>query len=333
VSNERILLFVDMGTTRTRVWRIHGKEIHAHASGDFGARDISTGKTVPWLRTRLVELLRQVSREDGETPEAVLAAGMITSNVGLREIEHIQAPADAHALAAKVAEDELALDDSRVLPLLLVPGVRTGAVTAAHLSALEMDLMRGEETLCIGLIERGYLKPGATLLTLGSHWKMIWTNERAQIVRSSTALTGEVIHAVQAHTLLASSLPQEQPQSLDDEWVDAGFTESARSGLGHALFAIRLLHFHSESTAHQRLAFLYGAFLQAQLSQMDQFAARNREILVAGSDCVAKALMRRARKAGIDCKFLQEPEREDAYLSGLRLLYEHRLRAGRPDFE
>jgi len=43
------------------------------------------------------------------------------------------------------------------------------------------DLMCGEELLCLGLLDRGRLAPGGVVLTLGSHWKLIRTDDAGRI--------------------------------------------------------------------------------------------------------------------------------------------------------
>lgn len=321
MSKNRVLLCVDMGTTRTRVWLTLGGRAIAQTSADFGVRDVSIGKDKSWLRAQMVELLRDVSTNISETPEAVLAAGMITSNLGLQEVPHVEAPVSGSELAAKIYADEIALAADKVLPLLLIPGVRTGRPAHSLQSALEMDLMRGEETLCIGLMANGRLSKNGVLLNLGSHWKTIWTNAQMQIARSRTTLTGEMIHVAQTHTLIASSLPQEAPRHLDMGWMQSGFEEAQRSGLGRALFAIRLLHLGNHGTPEQRLAFLYGAFVQTELMRMREFADSKREILVVGSQCVAEGWKHHAEAAGIRCTVLHETERQKAYLEGLLSLY------------
>ncbi len=322
MPEQHPLLCVDMGTTRTRVWLTHGSSVRAYTTGDFGVRDVSMGKDRSWLRARLTELLRTASRDASEAPKAILAAGMITSNVGLQEVPHAQAPAGASELAARLFVDKLELTRNLFLPMLLVPGVRTGVNEGSPQDALDTDLMRGEETLCMGLMASGRLDSNTVLLTLGSHWKAIWTDEHARIVRCRTTLTGEMIHAVQTHTLLASSLPQEAPRQIDSEWLQIGFIESQRNGLGHALFGVRLLHLYNQGTPEQRLAFLYGAFVQTELSKIGELAREGKQMLVVGSECVAEAWALYAKPAGIRCIVLPEEERQSDYLAGLQKIYE-----------
>jgi 2-dehydro-3-deoxygalactonokinase len=322
MASGKLLICVDMGTTRTRAWLVRDHELYAQAFGDFGVRNVAGGQTGLWLRERLAELLRQVVDKASEKPVAVLAAGMITSGQGLRDVPQVQVPASAPDLAVRLCIDEMAISDEFSLPLLLFPGVRTGELGSTPMGALQMDLMRGEETLCIGLLSRQRLLADGVLLSLGSHWKLIWTDSQGRIARSRTTLTGEMIHAAQTHTLLASALPQMAPTYLNPEWLDMGFKEARQSGLSRALFCVRLLQLSKQGTEGDRLAFLYGAFLQAELSHMTVFEPTRKELLLVGSECLTATWKTYGERAGIRCSVVSEMERQEAYLDGLLSLFE-----------
>jgi 2-dehydro-3-deoxygalactonokinase len=322
MASGKLVICVDMGTTRTRVWLVRDQTLYAQATGEFGVRNVAGGLTTAWLREQFVELLRQVVEKAPEMPVAVIAAGMITSDQGLRDVPQVQVPASASGLAARLYLDEVAISDALSLPLLLVPGVRTGELANTSSGALQMDVMRGEETLCVGLLACARLRTDVVLLNLGSHWKYIWIDDHGCIARSRTALTGEMIHAVQAHTLLASSLPQTAPERLDSQWLTMGFVEASQSGLSRALFCVRLLQLCKQGSAEDRLAFLYGAFLQVELSQLATFALTGKELLLVGSDCLTSTWKKYVEEAGIRCSVVSEMERQEAYLSGLLRLFE-----------
>src|SRR5262249_23441578 len=144
------------------------------------------------------------------------------------------------------------------LPVLLVPGARSGPRGCDQETVGTTDVMRGEETLVIGLSALSLLKPRSTLLNLGSHWKAIQFDQFSRIASSVTTMTGELIHAAQTQTILASSVPQSRPDVIDRTWLEAGMREQRRSGLARALFCVRLLEQGSDGSAAQRLSFLIG---------------------------------------------------------------------------
>jgi len=314
---EQPIFCVDMGTTRTRAWLTVGADIEAHGAADFGIRNVATGESKQWLEQQLCTLLDETyaARRTASLacPNRIAAAGMITSAQGIAEVPHVEAPAGAPELAASIHHHQLSTRAD--WSLLLVPGVRTGPLAAGREATLDTDIMRGEETLCIGLLQTGALQPNAALLNLGSHWKWIAIDAEKRIASSRTSLTGEMIHAVQSNTLLAASLPQHRPEAFDPDWVDLGFREAQRSGLGRALFCIRLLDQKNQATPAQRLSFLYGAFLH---DEIEHLPPRKQPILISGPPGLARLWQHYL--PGISVDLLEESARESAYLHGLRSL-------------
>jgi len=323
-STETPFFCVDMGTTRTRVWLVERNKIWAHQAADFGVRNVAAGESKAWLEERLCQLLDRAhmqAREYGlsQAGSFIMAAGMITSLEGILQVDHIEAPADAAQLARHLQVCRLACRDD--LPLILVPGIRTGELLPPVEKISDVDLMRGEETLCIGLLDDGLLQSNTALLNLGSHWKWIWVDEQARIAGSRTSMTGELIHAIQTHTLIAAALPQGRPEAFDSSWVDLGFKEVGKSGLTRALFCIRLLQLQEQGTSEQRLSFLYGAFIR---NEIDHLRLRHLEgikhILIAGPTGLAEIWQSYIAEFEIAAHILTEDKREAAYLNGLRCL-------------
>src|SRR5262249_44013038 len=154
----------------------------------------------------LIDQVQNAARDQGfdQSPECVIAAGMITSPLGLVEVPHVTAPAGVNELAAST--ERHSFPEITDLPVLLIPGVRSGPRPCDPETVGTTDVMRGEETLLIGLNALGLLPPRSTLLNLGSHWKIIKLDPDARISSSVTSMTGELIHTAQMHTILASSV-------------------------------------------------------------------------------------------------------------------------------
>jgi 2-dehydro-3-deoxygalactonokinase len=311
-----------MGTTRTRAWLVQGERIQAHQVRDFGVRDSSRGLN---LQSALIDLLHETggsseSREAKSGIRKVAAAGMITSPQGLLEIPHLSAPVGAEALSESIRR--ISLGTRQQYELLLVPGVRTGNGSSSTAATLAADVMRGEETLCIGLLSQGLLRPGDAVLNLGSHWKWIWVDALGRISDSHTSLTGEMIHAVQANTLLATTLPQRPPVTLESEWLALGAAEVQRSGLSRALFCVRLLQQAKRGSRDQHLAFFYGAFLEAEAEafKKNKFSNSLRSVCIVGNPALAVAWKMRLESLGISAAVVEESQREVAYLAGLRAI-------------
>ena len=288
---------VDAGTTNSRVWLMNAGLPVAHANAMVGVRDTARDGN----NQKLVETLRQLietvcEQAPEQRPECIAAAGMITSPLGLREVPHVTAPAAA-AMIARLAWHGV-IEEVSSLPMILFGGVRSGELASADWTA--SDVMRGEETLCLGMT---YPAP-FTVLNLGSHWKVIEVDEQRRIARSRTTLSGELILATQTTTILASALPNDKLQQLDAEWFEQGSDEWRKSGLARALFCVRLLELQGRTTPEQRMAFLLGVYVAADLAALREtgWLTPERRMLLTGSGAVVEAWARALAKERIGGK-------------------------------
>ena len=313
------LVCVDTGTTNMRVWMTEGEHVLARVTAQVGVRDTAHDGSPRRLRTALRDAIGEVrARANSVRPSCVVAAGMITSSLGLADVPHTPAPAGLNELAAAVAMHRF--PDVSDLPFLLIPGVRTGKLDADTESINEVDLMRGEETLCLGLFEQNSLAANSTLFNLGSHWKAIKLDERGRIASSVTRLTGELLHAAQTNTILASAVPPERPIELSEPWLAAGMREYGRSGLSRALFCVRLLEQAGRGTPDERYAYLAGAFIAADLDSLlaAETLTPQSPVVVTGGAAVAAGWLYALAEHTIPAVCLSTEDGEQALLKGLQ---------------
>jgi 2-dehydro-3-deoxygalactonokinase len=331
--DETCILYIDGGTTRTRAWAAVGDRVVATAHVAAGAKDHARHGSAHGLAEAVRHLVREIEegcRASGQPPPALgVAAGMITSERGLVEVPHVPAPADARDLARAASCRVLA--EITPLPIVFVPGVRTGTDRAAtRESAAEGDVMRGEETLALGLLRQGRLCRGGVLLSLGSHWKAVHVDAEGRIARSVSTLSGELIESVRAHTILASSLPSEWPGSLPADWLAAGIEHGRRHGLPRAFYEVRLLEQRVASLPVDRLAFLVGATVAASEDALVPLSGGAPPPLVlAGAPALTRAWETVIRARGGTPRVLHEAEGSAAFRAGCRAV----LEALEPDAE
>lgn len=326
-------VYVDMGTTNTRVWITCRDRIVANSSGLIGIRDAARDDG-RGIRRGLGELITKMCQEaersaDPCRPECIVAAGMISSNLGFAVVPHIQPPAGIDELA--VAARWHHFPEVSNLPMLLVPGVRSGPANATTASINQVDVMRGEETLCSGLAALGMIKPPAIVLNLGSHWKAVQLDRDGRIQSSFTSLSGELIHAVQSHTVLAGSVPKERPARLPSEWVKAGMREQRQSGLARALFCTRLLDLEHRGNPEDRFAFVVGAFIA---SDLDVLLARGiltppARVALVGHFAISEAWQIALSQLQVAAALISQEQAEAALLEALRRILIEAL----PSFE
>src|SRR5271169_4847104 len=122
-SDTTASICVDMGTTNTRLWIVHNQNIVDRIAEKVGLRDAAREHNSSILRetlARLISTSRSRATELGLQADCVLAAGMLTSSLGLCEVRHIPAPAGEEELARSLYE----FSDPKItgLPVYLVPG-------------------------------------------------------------------------------------------------------------------------------------------------------------------------------------------------------------------
>jgi 2-dehydro-3-deoxygalactonokinase len=168
---------------------------------------------------------------DGWDDARIMMCGMVGGRGGWMEVPYVECPAGEHEIAAAIAPLE---NDSTLFAdrdLRIVPGmIDRGSSPIA-------DVMRGEETQIIGLLES--LGEGVHTICLpGTHSK--WVQVRDHAVSSvRTAMTGEAYALFRTHSVLARLMATEDPP-FDAAAFDDGLQRSGDAGgLLHHLFGIR----------------------------------------------------------------------------------------------
>lgn len=261
---KKFFITIDGGTTNTRVRLVDlsSLSIVAKVSENIGAKDTRLkGKEA--LEEALIKCISRVIEEGSISSNEIMgiaASGMITSEAGLLEVQHVIAPAGLEEVASNIVEK--LFERIWPKPILFIPGVKT--IPKEEKGSLfeqikSCDIMRGEECESFGIIELEKIEKPAIIVIPGSHTKFIFIDENKRIKGSLTTITGELASALVSSTLLGRSLEDLKLSYLDEEFLLNGFKMARQCGLTRSLFMIRLLHLMSESNTDQRRSFLWGA--------------------------------------------------------------------------
>lgn len=222
--------------------------------------------------------------------DLIVAAGMLTSEVGLVAVPHAMAPAGLSELADAVAVRTI--PEIGAWPIPFVPRIRT-PVKAGPDGWMRADVMRGEkcETLRalsqlsrLGLHdadrqERAFVWPG-------SHTKLVEVDRLGRITRSQTSLAGEFLQAIARHTLIADSLPSRWPESLDLDAAEAGARAVNDQGLERAGFLVRIAAMEGAVDLDRRASFWVGAVVADDIRHLTRhpILAPSRPVWVGGRE-------------------------------------------------
>ena len=273
-----VFLSIDGGTTNTRITLVRDGEAVDTLKISFGAQAARSDPNAQKGAIRdgiLTVLARNALCESGV--ERVLASGMITSEFGLCNLPHAIAPAGLADLHA--ATEERTLPEVTSIPFVFMRGVK-----CAGAGFDEIDMMRGEETELMGLIDPA-LGPCAYVLP-GSHSKVIEVDGQGRILRFSTLLSGEMFAALSGHTILGDAVDM-AADGVDNDYLMMGYAYAKEQGVNKAIFKTRVLKNHLAATPVQCTSYFRGVILCDEI----------REILRCGADTVVLGGKRQMREA------------------------------------
>ncbi|MEO6527389.1 MAG: 2-dehydro-3-deoxygalactonokinase [Gemmatimonadaceae bacterium] len=244
------LIALDWGTSALR----------AYLLGDDGV--VLDERSEPWGIMQLPEgefvaAFREVTgRWLAAAPELrALASGMVGSAQGWVEAPYCAAPAGVRELARSLVSvaDE---------PLSIVPGVSQ--------SGERPDVMRGEETQIVGVVERHPELAKDSLLVLpGTHSKWVHVREgRAE--RLTTFLTGELFAVLSTSSILGrfardAANPPDAAAATDAFARGVLAARASAAGVTPLLFSVRALVLAGKLAAESSLEYLSGLLVGDEL--------------------------------------------------------------------
>ena len=265
------LIAVDWGTSRLRAWLLDGSgHALAEADSDQGIGALSGGHEA--VLGRLVSAWPKVP---------AIAAGMVGSRQGWREVPYVPCPADVSALAARLAR--FSAGDGR--EIAIVPGIVAAAPER------DGDVIRGEETQIIGLIER---EPGfaGTVILPGTHSK--WARvEHGTVLDFQTYISGELFALLAHQSFLRHSVAEGLADlSASPDFVLA-VTRIVRDRLpfAGALFSVRTRQLLANAAKDANLAYLSGLVIGCEIAaaQASGLLSPAGNVALVGSPSLTKA--------------------------------------------
>ena len=292
---------IDWGTSQVRVALLDVEgNIIQERKGTSGV-----GVLKPHEFGKLFEELTQ----DWE-PCPTLAAGMIGSRQGWREVEYLKCPVKIDGLVEKI---EFIEKDKWKIGI--VPGIKLHDKN-------KCDVMRGEETQIAGLIAQEGDNLNADVIMPGTHCKWVKIRE-GQIVEFQTYMTGELFNILCNHSILKHSIKDkdeinENIEEYINEMVDSKqnwqnklFSLRARqllenvgggklkSELSASLILSEIQNAVKLGYAKEKNIFLVGGYnlIQSYSIVLDKLDIKHKTIK--GKELVYPALANMARKIGL----------------------------------
>lgn len=327
---------VDGGTTNTRatVWSAPKIDLSescstaifskvSTAKRNVGVRNTSIDGNNNALKEAVCQCLCGAMEQAGlswDDVGCILAAGMITSNLGIYELPHLTAPVDLADFAAGMHTEDM--PDIAPLPIHFIPGVRNLPVPVDPAQLDQMDIMRGEEVETVALLGQLPDNTGSVLLLPGSHTKFVFVDGQKRITACITTLSGEMLDLLTKESILADTVGSRfaEEATCDMTYVQRGFTVAEKYGIARAVFSCRIEGLFSDATKDQMASFLMGAVLQQDIlalySKIREEALENPRIFVAGKQPFRKVLAFLLKQGGLISHVEELAEREDLSAKG-----------------
>jgi 2-dehydro-3-deoxygalactonokinase len=281
---------VDWGTTRFRAYLIAPSgSIAAKKETDQGILAVSAGGFPAVLQSAVAEW--RAAHPDA----AVIAAGMVGSRQGWREVPYLSCPAGL----ADIAGALVGIEADGLGMVRLVPGL-----TAKDADGIP-DVMRGEETQIVGAMAG--LGPGSHVVVLpGTHskWAVL---EDERIVSFATYMTGELFSLLRSHSILGRLMRD----TRDDEAAfRRGLDTAARPArnLLHHLFGVRTLGLFDEMPPPSLESYLSGLLIGTEIAAAIGAVGSDppRSVLVIGGDALSTRYVQALAAHGIPAERLGE---------------------------
>lgn len=304
---------LDGGTTNTRLQLIKEYQMIDTVRLSIGARNSIDNRPIlsEAIKKGITDLLDRNHTAEQEILK-ILASGMITSEFGLYQIPHVEAPAGKRKLHDNM--QEVYLPHISPIPFVFIPGVK---INSPLLS--DTDMMRGEETELYGLT----LEPAADCAYIlpGSHSKIIYTDAACRIHSFKTMLTGEMIAALSQNTILKDAVDLKS-DTFTEEMLLSGYEYCKAFGINEALFKVRILKNLFDRSPRDVYSFFMGIVLCGEITSILNNAPS--KIVIGGRHQIKQAMQFLLSKlSNVSVETISDAEVLGATSKGAIAIYEY----------
>ena len=297
---EKYLITIDGGTTNTRafLWDKRGRVVLSSKSSIRIRDSVELGdkQRLHYSIKHLISTLLEKQQLSPKQIAAIYASGMITSNMGLIELPHLIAPVSLEDFSEHVVSRQIPQICS--LPIHFIPGMKNMPDTAVSLTQLDtMDIMRGEETEALALLEHVNQKQNCLLVLPGSHTKFILVNAEGQLSSCLTTLSGELLSVLTNHTVLADAVEHKfADEKWNSEYLLAGFQTAHTTSFSRTAFLTRIVSQFLSKDIECCASFLLGTVLENDITAIKSSTALkvfpHTQVYIAGKEPFCSALLR-----------------------------------------
>ena len=182
----------------------------------------------------------------------LIISGMASSSIGMSNLPYSQLP--FHTTGKGIESQYFEQDETLQRPVLLISGVQS-----------EDDVMRGEETQLIGILQDVAEQSSKQLFIFpGTHSKHIEVENR-QVTEFRTYMTGEYFELLSKKSILSSSIELQEFADENNIFFKQGVAKALESNLLHASFSVRTNELFGKMNKSDNFYFLSGLIIGTEL--------------------------------------------------------------------
>ncbi len=199
----------------------------------------------------------------------IIISGMASSSIGMVELPYATLPFNVDGSQANTQLIEADAFFSH--KIMLISGVRSAD-----------DVMRGEETQLIGLIDLLHLSPNQPYIFIlpGTHSKHLYL-ENNHLVNFHTYMTGEIFNILANHSILKDSIDINSLNDFSNIEMAAfkiGVLEANSSDILNSLFKVRSNQLFQKLNKKENAYYLSGLLIGSELKQL--LTESNRQLVL-----------------------------------------------------
>lgn len=278
------IVTIDAGTSNLRIRIVEDKKIIFDRKENYG---VKIGKEK--FQENLYKLLKECIKENNvrnEDIDCIIASGMITSALGLMEVEHLAVPVSLEKFAQNIKKVKFF-----EFEINLITGIKVEKEYFKDEKLKSIDVIRGEEVEVFGILEEMKSDEPMLVILPGSHNKFIEVVDGA-VINLLTTMSGEIYDAMTRCTILRASVDDRFADTIDKKFLQLGNKIGQKYGLNQGSFVLRGLDLVEELTINQKANYLLGLVLSGDISSLKKngYLEKYKKIVIAGGNIIAKGL-------------------------------------------
>lgn len=287
------IMTIDAGTSNLRIRIIESNKVTFELKENYG---VKIGKDK--FQEKLYVLLKECMKKNNLKIEEIeiIASGMITSSLGLLEVEHIHVPVSLKKLAENIVKVKFF-----EFEINLIPGIKVEKEYFKNENIKSVDVIRGEEVEVFGILNQIDTIEPTLIILPGSHNKFIEVKD-GEIINFLTTMSGEIYDAMTKHTILKNSVNETFADEIDRRFLLLGNEIGRRFNLNQGSFVLRGIDLVENFSINEKANYLLGLILNGDILSLEKngYLEQYKKIIIAGGNVIAKGIFELLKELKLD---------------------------------